>query len=236
MSIHSSLPSNDKRRKPFTHLDGKGHRHRMRSRILDKGASVLEDYEILEMLLFYVIPRRDTKPLAKHLINHFGSFEKVCTANKEALKEQLSSEYFIYLIRFLQLIAERLSAAEIVAHPCLQRWKEIILYIDDNKPKQDTVLQNSLRVLLLNSQCYLIKDFYIKYEGKDSISILLNEAIEHHALNMVLVHYLDHSVSPTFKVKEGNFFIDLQTKALIFDIRVNQYILYADEQYISIVK
>lgn len=51
-----------------------GHRRRMRQRVLAHGAGGLADYELLEMLLFYGVPRRDTKPLAKSLINQFGSF------------------------------------------------------------------------------------------------------------------------------------------------------------------
>ena len=53
------------------HDDKKGHRQRLRQRILDKEASSLHDYEILEALLFSIIPRRDTKPIAKALLKKF---------------------------------------------------------------------------------------------------------------------------------------------------------------------
>ena len=54
-----------------------GHRERLRNRFLEVGGQALPDYEMLEFLLFSAIPRRDTKPLAKKLIEKFGSFAEV---------------------------------------------------------------------------------------------------------------------------------------------------------------
>ena len=51
-----------------------GHRDRLRARFAQAGADALPDYELLELVLFRAIPRRDVKPLAKALIARFGSF------------------------------------------------------------------------------------------------------------------------------------------------------------------
>ena len=51
-----------------------GHRERLRRRFREAGADALPDYELLEMILFRAVPRRDTKPLAKAILAHFGSF------------------------------------------------------------------------------------------------------------------------------------------------------------------
>jgi DNA repair protein RadC len=53
-----------------------GHRERLRTRFLKGGADAMPDYELLELTLFAVIPRRDTKPLAKALLARFGSLRK----------------------------------------------------------------------------------------------------------------------------------------------------------------
>jgi len=50
-----------------------GHRERLRKRFKKSGAEGFHDYELLELLLTYGIPRRDVKPIAKELINRFGS-------------------------------------------------------------------------------------------------------------------------------------------------------------------
>ncbi|MGE3477667.1 MAG: UPF0758 domain-containing protein [Rhodospirillaceae bacterium] len=64
-----------------------GHRDRLRERFLSAGAEKLPDYEVLELLLFGVIPRKDTKPIAKALLAKFGGFDEVLAANPEALMQ-----------------------------------------------------------------------------------------------------------------------------------------------------
>src|SRR5262245_51945952 len=64
-----------------------GHRQRLKSRFVASGAEALPDYELLELVLFSAIPRRDTKPVAKRLIQQFGSFAEVVNAPPERLKE-----------------------------------------------------------------------------------------------------------------------------------------------------
>ena len=61
----------------------KGHRGRVRDRYFESGLDGFQDYEVLEMLLFYAIPRQDTKPLAKDLIARFGSLHGVFDASTE---------------------------------------------------------------------------------------------------------------------------------------------------------
>ncbi len=63
----------------------KGHRDRLRGRMLEKGLDHFEKHEVLELLLFYAIPRRDTNALAHRLINTFGSFAGVLDAPYEEL-------------------------------------------------------------------------------------------------------------------------------------------------------
>ena len=65
----------------------KGHRQRLRERFLNAGNDGLQDYELLELVLFRGIPRRDVKPLAKKLIETFGSFGEVISAPTERLRE-----------------------------------------------------------------------------------------------------------------------------------------------------
>ena len=63
-----------------------GHRQRLQERLLQGGAEALPDYEILEILLAASNPRGDTKPLAKQLIDQFGDFASVLSADPEALR------------------------------------------------------------------------------------------------------------------------------------------------------
>ena len=62
-----------------------GHRNRMRGRLLGFGPDALADHEMLEMLLFLALPRRDTKPIARELLTRFGGFGPVVAASVAAL-------------------------------------------------------------------------------------------------------------------------------------------------------
>ncbi len=64
-----------------------GHRKRVKTNVLKNGFSQLEEHKLLELMLFYSIPREDTNELAHKLINHFGSFEEVFKADVSQLKK-----------------------------------------------------------------------------------------------------------------------------------------------------
>jgi DNA repair protein RadC len=64
-----------------------GHRDRLRTRFREGGPGALADYELLELVLFRALPRRDVKPLAKILIEKFGSFAEVISASPARLAE-----------------------------------------------------------------------------------------------------------------------------------------------------
>lgn len=63
-----------------------GHRERLKQRFLDHGLDALQDDQVLELLLFYALPRRDTNPLARKLLQHFGSIAAVLDAPLQELK------------------------------------------------------------------------------------------------------------------------------------------------------
>ena len=62
-----------------------GHRQRVKQRFRDEGLEHFEESHALELLLFYAVPRRDTKPIARRLLDAFGSYAKVLEADMDAL-------------------------------------------------------------------------------------------------------------------------------------------------------
>ena len=80
-----------------------GHRERLRKRFQKSGEEGLHDYELLELLLTYAIPRRDVKPYAKNLIKKFGSLAGVLDASPKELEEVLHvgpiSSTLIHLVK-----------------------------------------------------------------------------------------------------------------------------------------
>ena len=66
----------------------KGHRERMRKRILDHGMQNLADHELLEILLYYSIPMRDTNPIAHRIINEFGTLSNLLDVDAQTISKR----------------------------------------------------------------------------------------------------------------------------------------------------
>lgn len=64
-----------------------GHRQRLRERFLNEGLESFQEHEVLELMLFYCIQRKDTKEIARRLLNRFGSLPRVLEANPEDLRK-----------------------------------------------------------------------------------------------------------------------------------------------------
>ena len=87
-----------------------GHRQRLKERFLRGCGTDMADYEAIELLLTYAIPRRDVKPLAKKLIKEFGSFAGVITADYNRLLEvEGIKENSATLIKFIEFASQKLS-------------------------------------------------------------------------------------------------------------------------------
>src|SRR6187551_1571710 len=105
-----------------------GHRERLRERFLDAPEAVPE-YELLELVLFRAIPRRDVKPLAKALIAKFGSFAEVVSAPPKRLQEVDGlGEAAIAEIKIVQAAASRLARGEAKKRTVLSSWSAVLDY------------------------------------------------------------------------------------------------------------
>lgn len=62
-----------------------GHRDRIKKRFMEQGLDGFDDHNVLELLLFFAIPRKDTNPIAHDLLNNFGSLDAVFSATEEEL-------------------------------------------------------------------------------------------------------------------------------------------------------
>ncbi|MBS1088317.1 JAB domain-containing protein [Gluconobacter wancherniae] len=132
-----------------------GHRARMRNRVLTNGANSLADYELLEMLLFLGIPRKDTKPLAKGLISHFGSLIEVFRAPTQSLRAAGLNDDTIRALRLPGVAAERLATAEFHTRPVLGNWEQLLAYLD---AAMTGAINGQFRLLYLDNRNRLLAD------------------------------------------------------------------------------
>jgi len=106
-----------------------GHRQRLKQRFVDGGPEALPDYELLELLLFSAIPRRDTKPVAKRLLQRFGSFPEVINAPVERLKEVAGvGDAAVMQLKLVRASALRVMQKGILQRPVLNSWNGVLDY------------------------------------------------------------------------------------------------------------
>jgi DNA repair protein RadC len=172
--------------KPHYH----GHRQRLRSRFLKGGAAALQDYELLELLLTYALPRADVKPLAKDLLRHFGSFTRVLDATPEALMEVSGlKESSAALIRLVKSCSEHY-----LKEDALQRQKiaSLASLVDYCRTAMGGLMDEQFRVIFLNSQNEIIAEEIVQ-EGTVNQTVVyprkvLELALKHKATGLILVH------------------------------------------------
>lgn len=167
-----------------------GHRTRLRERFMRRGAEALEDYELLELLLFRAIPRRDTKPLAKALIARFGSFAEVLNARPERLMEvegigrSVATE-----LSLVRAAALRIGQSAVLKRHVLSSWTTVVQYCRDSMAYQET---EQFRILFLDRKNRLIADEVQQQGTVDHTPVypreVVKRALELSASAIILVH------------------------------------------------
>jgi DNA repair protein RadC len=167
-----------------------GHRDRLRQRFLQAGSDALHDYEMLELVLFRAIPRRDVKPLAKELIARFGSFAEVIAAPIERLKEvEGLGEAAITDLKIVQAAANRLLRGEVKQRHVLSSWSSVLDYCRTAMAFES---KEHFRILFLDKGNHLIADEQQQTGTVDHTPVypreVVKRALELSATAVILVH------------------------------------------------
>ena len=197
--------------------DVTGHRRRLRERFMAAGRNAVSEHELLELLLFYSIARKDVKPLAKELLNHCGSLKEVFLASKEKLLAvKGAGEATAALLKLVRVLCDELSGSSPDERPLLNSPEKLRDYACRNcrDPRVE-----KLCVLMLDRNSRLLKK--VEFRGhKDMVNaagldLLSKTACYTRAKKIIIVH--NHpaglslpsmtDVSSTVKVKK--LFADL---------------------------
>jgi DNA repair protein RadC len=167
-----------------------GHRQRLRQRFLDAGSEALSDYELIELILFRAIPQRDVKPLAKELIERFGSFGEVVAAPPQRLAEIKGlGEAAIAELKIVHAAASRLARGEVKKRPALSSWASVLDYC---RTAQAFAEKEQFRILFLDKRNHLIADEVQQTGTVDHTPVypreVVKRALELSATAVVLVH------------------------------------------------
>ena len=184
--LSDSLPQIDLANQPH-YL---GHRQRLRDRFLAGGDNGLPDYELLELLLFFSIPKIDTKPLAKQLLGRFGSLAGVVNASAEQLAEFQRMDHFtITMFKALRIFAARLVLEDLTDRPVLDNWDKLVAYL---RAAMAHRMIEQFRLLFLDRRNVLIAD-EVQHEGSiDHTPVYPREVVKRalalDASALVMVH------------------------------------------------
>ena len=133
-----------------------GHRDRLRQRFMKAGVAGVQDYELMELVLFRAIPRRDVKPLAKELVARFGTFADVLSAPSARLQEVKGiSEKVVTELKIVQAAALKLSQENILQKHVLSSWQALIDYCTAATAYEKI---EQFRILFLDNKNALIAD------------------------------------------------------------------------------
>jgi len=157
-----------------------GHRDRLRARFREAGPDALADYEMLELVLFRAIPQRDVKPLAKTLLDKFGSFAEAISAPPERLKE---------VGGLGDAAVQRLAKGQLRKRPVLSSWSSVLDYC---RTAQAFSEKEQFRILFLDKRNQLIADEVQQQGTIDHTPVypreVVKRALELSATAIILVH------------------------------------------------
>jgi len=167
-----------------------GHRERLRGRLLDAGPDAVAEYELLELVLFRAIPRRDVKPLAKALIEKFGSFAEAISAPSARLREVDGlGDAAVAELKIVQAAASRLVRGQVKGRTVLSSWNAVLDYCRTMMAFAD---KEQFRVLFLDKRNQLIADELQQTGTVDHTPVypreVVKRALELSATAIILVH------------------------------------------------
>ncbi len=133
-----------------------GHRQRLKDRFMRDAGASMPDYEMLELILFMAKPRADVKPLAKALLQRFGSFAEVIAADpKELVEVKGVRESIVIALKTIQAAAIRLAREQVINRPVISSWQKLLDYC---RAGMAYAKKEQFRVLFLDRKNVLIAD------------------------------------------------------------------------------
>jgi len=214
-----------------------GHRDRLRKRFSKTGAEGFHDYELLELLLTYAVPRKDVKPMSKELLKRFGGLVGVLDASLGELKKTPGlgtvSAILIRLTReiFGTYLAERMKKTNLLASPQS--------VVDFARVKLADFPHEVFMVIYLNTKNEVL-NYEIVHEGTIDRTVIyprriVESALAHHASGLLFVHnHPSGHPAPSDEDKRITSTIIEATRAM--DIRVLDHIIVGKGSYFSFME
>jgi len=212
-----------------------GHRSRLRERLIKAGRNAFADYELLELLLTYAIPRKDTKPIAKRLLKQFGSFAAVFDQPRERLLEieGVGPQTCTFLFAFREFIVRYLEQ-EVEYAKAISSPEDITEYV---RIQLGTAPRECLMILYLNDANRLKYNATITEGTVDRAPFypreILKTALLRDATGLIMVH--NHpSGDPIPSENDHKITRQLEKLASEFNIKVHDHLIVTPHKAFSL--
>lgn len=210
------------------------HRKRMKQKFIDNGMDSFADHEVLELLLYYAIARRDVNPVAHELINRFGTLSAVFDAPIEALQEiDGIGEHSAMLIKMLPQIARRYLISRSSTENVLDSVEKAGKYIQSFFYSMQ---KECVYVVCLDSKCKVIATKCITTGDVNSVPLSPRQVVEfalaNHALAVIIAHNHPNGLALP-SASDTNTTRRIQEALKAVDIQVLDHIIVADDDFVS---
>lgn len=219
--------------------DYTGHRQRLRQRFLLGEGRDMADYELLELLLTLAIPRRDVKPLAKKLIQKFGNFANVITAQEHSLKEISGiKDNSVTVLKLVKVAAQRLSWQNLASddQPVLLNIDSLIDYCRSAIAYSDV---EELHLLYLDAKLKILGGELVQRGSITAVSAspreIVKNAINKNAAGLIMVH--NHpSGSPKPSDNDITLTKKVEQACQLMGIKLHEHIIITRSDYFSFLE
>ena len=216
------------------YVEHRGHRQRILSKLNKYGYDHFADYEIVEMMLFLIFKRKDTKPLAKKLIEKFGSLDGILSADAQMLLETEGVGIAVYNgIKIINMLIRAALKSKMYTTPAITCLNDVIDYA---KIHMVNLACEEARIICLNNKNHVIDDRVLQHGSIDSVSIYPREIIkiclQTGAKSFILLH--NHpSGNPTPSLNDQYTTNKLVEVCNIIGLSLLDHIIIAGEQFTS---
>jgi len=215
-----------------------GHRERLRKRFLEEGLDIFEDHQILELLLFHVIPRGDTNPVAHRLMKRFGSLSAVLEADPKdvAAVEGIGDKAAAFLSMIPHVTRRYFHDRVLRDRPKLNNSEAVAEYLI---PLMAGRPEEVFYVLCLDTQCRVVYPALISEGTVKEATVyprhVIEEAIRYRAAFVILAH--NHPAGTAKPSQQDHQLTRSLVQALgPMDIKVLDHIIVAGDQAFSFAR
>lgn len=212
-----------------------GHRQRLKEKFL-KNATSFSDYELLELLLFQAIPRKDVKPLAKTLLKQFKNFQELVNASHERLMAERAegvTQAVYFQLQLLKELLNRIFREEVIEKHAISSWTALLNYLKFN---MGCLKVEQFRVLFLNNKNILLADEVLATGTIDQTPVYPREIVKrilfHEAASIILVH--NH---PSGNTKPSPADVELTEQVIkackTVNVKVHDHVIIGGNNYFS---